>query len=185
MTTPTSTILPFIIENTSKESNKVYIEFQKILSNEDALKCADLMALFTYSMAIYAREIFNQPTKFTKKYSEISGKIHRNKLRIIEAIDTGADADIIKVRRKMTLYRQQYKQNPQMIYESHKQKEFMEFVNDSINTLVNVVLAPVYIKSPNILNIVRKYENVYKKEKKSKHLNYEAFTAIIQNSESV
>jgi len=171
------------IYNNGKDSNEVFTAFKCVLSPEDSIKCDDFMTLFTYAMAIYAREIFNQPPKFTsisKKRAPYEG--HRNHLRILEAIESGASYNIISVRERLTKYRQEYRRNSKSVNSDEEKKKFVLFLDEGIHELVFSILEPVYIKSHEVLEIIRKYETHKKETKKSKYLNHDAFNALVHSS---
>lgn len=178
-----STFNPKSIYNNGKDSNEVFTAFKTVLSEEDNIKCDDFMTLFTYAMAIYAREIFNQPPKFTnepKRRKTYEG--HRNHLRILDAINSGASFNIITVRQKLTKYRQEYRRNNKIIESEEERKKFITFLDEGIDELVFNILEPVYIRSDEVLTIIRKYEAHKQKTRKSKSLNYEAFNELMRSS---
>lgn len=184
-TTTTTKFYPKTIYTNGKDSNAVFTAFQQVLDKDDRIKCDDFMTLFTYAMAIYSREIFNQPPKFlneTKKRMPLNG--HRNHIRILEAIDSGANFNIIAVRERLTKYRQEYRRNNNIIESKEEQRKFVAFLDEGIHELVFNILEPVYIKSAEVLEIMRKYETHKKVTKKSKYLNYDAFNELQHSSSS-
>lgn len=173
------------IYTNGKYANAVFIAFQQVLDKDDRNKCDDFMTLFTYAMAIYSREIFHQSPKFlheSKKRMSLNG--HRNHIRILEAIDSGANCNIIAVRERITKYRQEYRRNNNIVESKEGQSKFVAFLDEGINELIFNILEPVYIKSGDILEIMRKYETHKKITKKSKYLNYDAFNALQHSSSS-
>jgi hypothetical protein len=157
----------------SKDNETVFIKIDELLKTQEQKdKCNAFLRLFNYFIAAYSRELFNRgcvlPPQFDRK---------RSHMNISKVSETDADKKLIAIRKNLTKYRQLYRNNPKFITESGFLDSYEEFVDKSLNTIINIIADPVYISDCSIIELLEKYKCLnINNPKPSAKINYEALS---------
>jgi hypothetical protein len=151
-------------------TTELLYNLSELLPENFRQKNIDFLDIFTYCKLKYARNLFKSKSHFK------NNKFYLGKFDYEYVNDNGTDKLFLQMQSKLTYFRKIYRSQQ---WNCFVEDEYIDFVDSSMQTLINEIIQVILDVAPKYRTIIEKYkESKDAKPKRSNKINYEALKAL-------
>lgn len=172
-----------------KTDDTIFIHLAEHVSTEQKEKITDLLNLFYYFIICYSKTCFKKNAEWNFKY-KYNHHHKSNKLYLVgntfdyeKANALNSHGKLLEMQKRLHYYRKQYPEAKLLqntFWVQAKIDEIMDFIEKSLSQMVNIIIIPLKLISPDITEKLNKYKYMEEKiQKPSALINYDVAKALL------